>query len=98
MKLIKYDIEQLKTKQGQKKYLLQQTVKWWIILFIIYIILNSINIPSNSTFLEHIINMYSFKILLFTLLFCLVLSFVYALIKLISIKNIIKENKYEKED
>ena len=24
MKLIKYDIEQLKTKQGQKKYLLQQ--------------------------------------------------------------------------
>ena len=61
MKLIKYDIEQLKTKQGQKKYLLQQTVKWWIILFIIYIILNSINIPSNSTFLEHIINMYSLR-------------------------------------
>ncbi|MBQ6269077.1 MAG: hypothetical protein IJK61_03015 [Bacteroidetes bacterium] len=73
----------------------QQTVKWWFVLVVIYITLNFLNSPKDISIGDYVINFYSIKSLFFVIIFCLLLSFVYSLIKLISIKNIIKENKYE---
>lgn len=95
MRTVKYNIEELKTKKGKRKYLFQQTLKWWFVLVVIYIILNFLNSPKDISIGDYVINFYSIKSLFFVIIFCLLLSFVYSLIKLISIKNIIKENKYE---
>ncbi|MGI6369187.1 MAG: hypothetical protein GX372_04115 [Ignavibacteria bacterium] len=89
-RLTEDDIEKLKTKPGQRKYLFQQTKNWWLLLFGVYLLLNIINIPKEKTFIEHFENLFSISNILVILIFCLVLAFVYALIKLVHIKNKLK--------
>ena len=89
-RLTEADIEKLKTKPGQRKYLFQQTKNWWLLLFGVFLLLNIISVPKEKTFIEHFETLFSISNILVILIFCLVLAFVYALIKLVHIKNKLK--------
>ncbi len=97
LKLSKNDVKQLHTTAGQFRYLTKETKNWWLILFAIYFFINAVNVPKGQTFIEHLKTFFSFSNILTIFIFCLILSFIYSLIKLIHIKNRLKLKKNKKK-
>lgn len=87
------DIKKIETKQWQLNYLFKQTISSWLILFVVYVLFVIAGASIEKTTPININTFLNSQNILFAALFCLFISFFYAIIKLVSIKNRIKLDK-----
>lgn len=87
----------MRIKKNQYKYLLNQTVKWFLIAFCIQFFLVATNIQDKMSLAEHLQNFYSFQAIIASIIFSFILSFAYAIIKLVSIRKRIELDDLEKK-
>ena len=87
-----YNLEQFKDKKFRKKFILTETLKWWLILFFVFFILNLINI-SEQSFNEFLVEFFEFERIITIFFFCLFVAFLYSLIKLSTAKKNIEKEK-----
>ncbi len=89
------EVHKIKTKIGQICYLIKQTISSWLILIIVYVLFNLASISIEKEPLENLNIFFTKQNIFLALFFCLLISFFYSLIKLISIKNRIRLDEKE---
>jgi hypothetical protein len=88
-----HDLEQFKDKKFRKKFILTETLKWWLILFAVFFVLNAINISPEQSFDNFLSSFFEFNRISTIIFFCLFASFLYSLIKLSTAKKNIKSSE-----
>lgn len=87
-----YQLEQFKDKKFKRKFLITETLKWWLVLLLVYFILNLINMPAGQDFNTFITIFFELDRFFSVLFFCLIAAFFYSTIKLVTAKKNLKDN------